>query len=166
MTYKQLTTEITSILQNHLMINTVRFATPVEWLNWDDQPVYPLASFAINSGGYNIGREQVFNIQMWFLDKSGVESEFETEVTSDMHSIAADIVSKLRNGYNPYTIDSQISWTAITEKFEDYLSGVQLTFNISLVSDFDACSIPEPTYLTTEFENNLITEDNINIIYE
>jgi len=154
MTYKQLTTEITNLLQSHAMINTVRFATPVEWLNWDDQPVYPLASFAINSGGYNIGREQVFNIQMWFLDKSGVESEFETEVTSDMHSIAADIVSKLRNGYNPYTIDSQISWTAITEKFEDYLSGVRLTFNISLVSDFDACSIPIKTGLFDETFDN------------
>jgi len=154
MTYKQLTTEITNLLQSHAMINTVRFATPVEWLNWDDQPVYPLASFAINSGGYNIGREQVFNIQMWFLDKSGVESEFETEVTSDMHSIAADIVSKLRNGYNPYTIDPQISWTGISEKFEDYLSGVQLTFNISLISDFDACSIPVKTGIFDNTFNN------------
>jgi len=142
MTYKQLTTELQNLLQSHKMLNTVRFATPIEWLNWDEQPVYPLASFSINSGGFNIGREQIYNIQMWFLDKSGVEGEFETEVTSDMHSVAADIISKLRNGYNPYTIDNQIVWDAISEKFEDYLTGIQLTFNISIISDFDACTAP------------------------
>ena len=124
------------------MINTVRFATPVEWLNWDDQPVYPLASFAINSGGYNIGREQLFNIQMWFLDKSGVEGEFETEVTSDQHSIAADIVSSLRKLSNKWTIADSVSWDAVSEKFEEYLSGVTLTLNINIVSDYDACNMP------------------------
>ena len=51
------------------MIHTVKFATPIEWLNWDNQPVFPLASFAINRGGLNAGREQTYQIEMWFLDK-------------------------------------------------------------------------------------------------
>ncbi len=142
MTYKQLTSEIQTILESNKMLHTVKFASPVEWLNWDSQPVFPLASFSINSGALNIGREQVYQIQFWFLDKSGVESEFETEVVSDMHSVAADIISKLRNGANEFTIDNQIAWNAISEKFEDYLSGVELTFNLSVKSSFDACDMP------------------------
>ena len=124
------------------MIQTVKFSTPVEWLNWDNQPVFPLSSFAINRGGLNAGREQTYFIEMWFLDKSGVEGEFETDVVSDMHSVAADIISTLRKGSNTFTIDTTIAWDAVTEKFEDYLSGVFLTFNLSVVSAYDACSMP------------------------
>jgi hypothetical protein len=142
MTYNQVVKEIQTLLESHQMLHTVKFASPIEWLNWDDQPVFPLASFAINRGGLNAGREQTYQIEIWFLDKSGVEGEFETDVVSDMHSIAADIISTLRKGSNPYVIDAQISWDAVSEKFEDYLSGVYLTFNLSIVSKFDACSMP------------------------
>jgi hypothetical protein len=142
MTYNQIVNEIQTLLESHKMIHTVKFATPVQWLNWDNQPVFPLASFAIDRGGLNAGREQTYEIQMWFLDKSGVDSEFETDVVSDMHSVAADIISTLRRGSNPYTIDTSISWDAVSEKFEDYLSGVYLTFNLSVVSAYDACSMP------------------------
>ena len=106
------------------MIKTVRFASPVEWLNWDDQPTFPLACYTINSGGLNAGREQVYSINFWFLDKSGKEGEFETDVTSDQHSICADIISKMRSNSQEYLIDTNINWTAISEKFEDFLSGV------------------------------------------
>jgi hypothetical protein len=142
MTYNQVVNEIQTLLESHKMINTVKFAAPVEWLNWDNQPVFPLSYFAINRGGLNAGREQTYQIEMWFLDKSGVESEFETYVVSDMHSVAADIISTLRKGSNPYVIDPQISWDAVSEKFEDYLSGIFLTFNLSVVSAYDACSMP------------------------
>lgn len=142
MTYNQIVKEIQTLLESHKMIHTVKFASPIEWLNWDNQPVFPLASFAINRGELNTGREQRFFIEMWLLDKSGVESEFETDVVSDMHSVAADIISTLRKGSNSYTIDTTISWDAVSEKFEDYLSGVYLTFNLSSVSAYDACSMP------------------------
>lgn len=142
MTYNQVVTEINSILTSHKMIKTVRFASPLEWLNWDNQPVFPLACYSINSGNLNAGREQVYAINFWFLDKSGKEGEFETEVTSDQHSICADIISKLRSQSNRYVIDANITWNAVSEKFEDFLTGVQCTVNLSVVSEFDACSIP------------------------
>ena len=142
MTYKQLVTRITNLLQSHAMINTVKFASPIEWINWDNQPVFPAALFSINNGSFNLGREQVYTITFWFLDKSGVEGEFETEVTSDQHSIAADIVSSLRMQSNPWTIIDSIGWDAVSEQFEEYLSGVTLTLNINIISDYDACSIP------------------------
>lgn len=123
------------------MINEVRFASPTQWLNFDSVPEFPVASYVINSGSINTGRELVYNIQFWFLDKSGVDSEFETEVTSDQHAIAYDIIASLRQD-NRFVISEQISWNAISEKFEDYLSGVELTINLSSVGKFGACDFP------------------------
>jgi len=124
------------------MIHEAKNVSPAEWLNRDNQPLFPIACFMVNSGSYNLGREQTFAIQMWFLDKSGVEAEFEQDVTSDMHSIASDIISYFRKGVAPMTIDDSISWTAISDKYEDYLAGVQINFNISTVSDFSYCDFP------------------------
>ena len=142
MTYKQIVTQITNLLESHAMINTVKFASPTNWINWDNQPVFPCALFNINNGIFNNGREQVYTITFWFLDKSGVEGEFETEVTSDQHSIAADIVSTLRKQSNAWTIGDSINWDAVSEQFEEYLSGVTLSLNINIVSDYDACNMP------------------------
>ena len=124
------------------MIKSVRNATPREWLFANEQPVFPIACFAVNSGSLNVGREQVFSVTMWFLDKAGLEAEFEADVCSDQIQIAADIVSKLRNQINPYLISTGINYNLVLDKFEDYLSGVELTFDMTTFSDFDSCDIP------------------------
>ena len=124
------------------MIKSVKNATPREWLFVSDQPVFPIACYSINSGSLNIGREQVYNITLWFLDKAGIEAEFEPDVASDQLGIAADIVSKLRNAANDFEIDDNINYNLILDKFEDYLSGVELTFNMNTISEFDACDMP------------------------
>ena len=142
MTYNQVIKTIRTILQSHAMIKSVKNATPREWLFADSQPVYPIACFAINSGSLNIGREQVYNISLWFLDKAGLEGEFEQDVTSDQLQICADIISKLRNEANPYIIDDNITYNLILDKFEDYLSGVEVSFNMTTYSAYDACDIP------------------------
>jgi hypothetical protein len=84
----------------------------------------------------------VYNISLWFLDKAGMEAEFEPDVASDQLQIAADIISTMRKGSNNYTIDTNINYNFVLDKFEDYLSGVELTFNINTISDFDACDMP------------------------
>lgn len=142
MTYNQVLKTIRELLESHAMIKTTKYATPREWLFVESQPIYPIACFAVNSGSLNIGREQVYNVSLWFLDKAGMEAEFEPDVASDQIQVAADIVSKLRNGANDFTIDDNISFNLVLDKFEDYLSGVELTFNISTISDFDACDMP------------------------
>jgi len=141
MTYNQIVSEVTTMLTSHSMIKDVRFATPVEWLAWESEPILPVALFYIDQGNMNIGRELTFNVQFWFLDKSGVEGEFETEVTSDQHQIAGDIINLMRQKI-AYSIDDQIVWTALSEKFEDYLSGVTMTFTISTNGEWSACDVP------------------------
>ena len=43
---------------------------------------------------------------------------------------------------NDWFIDNNINFDVISDKFEDYLAGVQLTFNIFTISNYDACDIP------------------------
>ncbi len=142
MTYNQVIKTIKTILDTHAMIKSVKSATPREWLFADSQPVFPVACYAVNSGSLNVGREQKYNLTLWFLDKSGMEREFEDDVTSDQLQICADIISKLRNGANNWVIDDNITYNLISDKFEDYLAGVELSFDMTTFSDFDACDIP------------------------
>jgi hypothetical protein len=141
MTYNQVINKIQTLLESHPMINTARFDTPAEWLAYNEQPVYPAALFNINTGQLNAGRDMFFNIEFWFIDKSGVEGEFMQEVISDQHQIANDIVMSLRQDKD-ISVDTSITWTAISEKFEDYLSGVTLAFNISATGKFSNCDFP------------------------
>ena len=142
MTYNQLITTITSLLQSHAMIKTAKFATPREWLLRDEQPVYPIACFSVNSGSMNLGREQIFSVQFFFLDKSGKEAEFENDVISDQIQTASDILSLMRTGRKDYSIDDNVSFNAISDKYEDYLAGVELTINISTQNEFTGCNVP------------------------
>ena len=142
MTYNQLITTITSLLQSHAMIKSVNYATPKEWLLRNEQPVYPVALFSVNSGTLNIGREQIYNVQFFFLDKSGQEAEFENDVISDQVQTASDILSLIRTGRKNYSIDDNVSFNAISDKYEDYLAGVELTINISTQNEFTGCDVP------------------------
>lgn len=142
MTYNQLITTIQSLLQSHAMIKTAKNVTPKEWLLRDEQPIYPIATFSVNSGSINKGREQIYNVQFFFLDKSGKEAEFETDVISDQMQTASDIISLMRGGRNSYSIDDNISFNAISDKYEDFLAGIELTINISTQNEFTGCDVP------------------------
>jgi len=142
MTYNQVVKDIQTKLETHPMIRTVKFVSPIEWINRDEVAELPVALYQIDSGNFNKGRELVYTCQFWFLDKSGSEAEFETEVVSDQHSVALDIVNLIRKENSVYTIENSVSWTAISEKFEDYLSGVTSTINLSSISKYDACNFP------------------------
>lgn len=124
------------------MIETAKNVTPREWLLRDEQVVYPIACYSVNSGSMNIGREQVFNVQFFFLDKSGKEAEFETDVISDQMQTASDILSLMRTGRKDYSIDDNVSFNAISDKYEDYLAGVEYTINISTQNEFTGCNVP------------------------
>ena len=124
------------------MIQTAKHTTPKEWLLRDEQPIYPIACFSVNSGTMNIGREQVFSVQFFFLDKSGKEAEFENDVISDQIQTASDILSLMRTGRNSYSIDDNVSFNAISDKYEDYLAGIEYTINISTQNEFTGCNVP------------------------
>lgn len=141
MTYNQLIKKITTLLQSNVIIKTARNATPQEWLGFEEMPVMPVALFNVNNGQLNAGRDLVYTIQFWFLDKSGKDGENEQQVISDQHQIANDIVMALRQD-RTITIDANVRWDAISEKFEDYLTGVTINFSIFTTGQFNNCDYP------------------------
>ena len=142
MTYNQLISTLQSLLQSHAMIKTVKNLPPKEWLLKDEQVTYPVCCFNVISGTFNKGREQIYNVQLFFLDKSGAEGEFQEECISDQCSIAYDIIELMRGTKRAYTIDDSITFNTIADKYEDYLAGVEMTFNITTQSSFDGCDVP------------------------
>jgi hypothetical protein len=142
MTYNQVLETIRATLSTHAMIKSIKEATPAEWLESKSQPIFPIAIYTINSGSFNVGRVQVYSLRLWFLDKSGMEREFESDVTSDQVQICADIISKLRNEANNFEISENINFNIISDKFENYLAGVEVSFDMTTYSEFDACNTP------------------------
>lgn len=142
MTYNQIVAEIRTLLESHAMLRSVKFATPTEWLNWEGVPDLPIALYAINAGSYIAGYQKMYTVELWILDKSGAEGEFETDVVSDAHGILHDIVNALNLSSRKYSIDMPIQWTAISDKYEDYLGGVTATINIYTNGQFSYCDFP------------------------
>ena len=139
MTYNQAILELRNVLSSHPMISEVLSETPAAWLNSESVPSFPSASYVINSGQINAGREQVYTIDVWLLDKAGVDGEFDIDITSNMQGIAYDILQALRQNSTAYSISNTVRWDAIAEKFEDYLSGVKFSFDLSAVRKYGAC---------------------------
>ena len=143
MTYNQLIETIRSLLQSHAMIKTVKNVTPGEWLyKGGNDVVFPVCCFTVNTGSFNKGRQQIYSVQFFFLDKAGKEAEFEQEVISDQVGIGYDIVELMRNEKNPYSIPDEVSFNTILDAQEDYLAGVELTTQLQTQSAFDGCDVP------------------------
>jgi hypothetical protein len=68
MTYNQVVIELQTVISSHPMIKEVLFESPAAWLNSEAVPSFPSASYVINSGQLNAGREQVYTIDVWLLD--------------------------------------------------------------------------------------------------
>ena len=142
MTYNQLKSTLTTLLQSHAMIKQVQFNPPTEWLFKDSNPEYPICCFVCNTGSFERGYLN-YVVSIWFLDKAGQEMLYADEVVSDQLQIANDIVSKLRQSHlNDYIIDDNISFTIVADSFEDYLAGVRMDVTIKTINKYEACSFP------------------------
>jgi hypothetical protein len=142
MTYNQILNEIQTLLESHLMIKTAKNTPINDWLNKTSQPEYPACIYNIVNGSLNKGLSQNYAVQFFFLDKAGADREFEEEVTSDQIQIASDIVSLLRGFKRTYSIDDNITYNIIADKYEDYLAGVELTINFETQGSYDGCDSP------------------------
>lgn len=142
MTYKQIKLAIQAVLESHAMIKKVVFNTPNEWIFRESNPEFPLACFAMNAGILEAGYKN-FNLQIWFLDRAGVDGEFEVDVVSDQLEIANDIAALLNQSWvNNWLIEGDFIFEVLLEKFEDFLAGVRISVNIKTVDNYDTCAIP------------------------
>lgn len=142
MTYKQIKLAIQAVLQNHAMIKKVVFNTPNEWIFREENPEFPLCCFSMNAGVLEPGYK-TFDLQIWFLDRAGVDGEFEVDVVSDQLEIANDIAGLLKQSWvNDWLIEGDFIFEVLLEKFEDFLAGVKISATLKTVNNYDTCSVP------------------------
>lgn len=141
MTYKKLKNEIQALLEDHAMIKQVRFSSPLEWLYKDQKPEFPLCCFTLDTGNFEAGYIN-HDLKIWFLDQAGQEGEFDTEVISDQMGIAVDVYSWLKQSHLREWITNTASYVVVSEKFDDYLSGIELSLTLKVFQNYDTCIIP------------------------
>lgn len=101
---------------------------------------------------------QRFNFRMYFLNlvrvASGTETD-ETEVLSDMSSVAADMLALLMNSEYQYdwVISASNNFTPVTEALGDMAAGVYVDVGISVDFFADRCQVPsEGVTFETDFD--------------
>lgn len=142
MTYNQLITELASIAGSHAMIKSYRNARPQEWLLNNTAATFPCMLYWVTQGSFDKGNMTDYSVSIWLLDKSGQEYLYEAEVVSDMVGIGADVIGSMRDERKGYIIDDSVPYDIVSDKFEDYLSGIQMTFNVETYTGFTNCDIP------------------------
>lgn len=147
MTLNQIIARVKAIAEAHEQINTFVFGDMDDALRND--VVYPACFMPYPS--WNIsGVDKVYSAQLFFMDRviqggSTTDNTFnELEVTSDMNSVADDILAQLQyQKFDPrWNVARQGDGVAVRQSEPDYLAGVQLSFTIKLPYIANRCEVP------------------------
>lgn len=150
MTLNTIVSRIRALALAHDQVSSFYFGQPFEF---DDEGGagsinYPSCFLEILPGTINrTDHLQTFRFRMYLMDQVGVSKETEgneTEVLSDMSSVAADILAMLMNfdDQQDYLISPDTSFTPSTERFGDMIAGVEVDFGVSVDFLADRCQVP------------------------
>jgi len=144
MTLNQIVKQLTTMGNAHEQINFVYFGDVWERLS-NGEVTYPAMFFNL-TGANILSKEIQFNFSLYFMDRMLSEETNETEVLSDMTSVAQDIVAQLRypqDYYNvTWTLGNNMSLTYYTESDPDYLAGVKTDIILAIPFINDRCQVP------------------------
>lgn len=149
-TYNIIIDRIKAFADGHLLIaGFTHGETDVKDL--DKFPEYPHLhvvpeSFTSTPGGkvYAI-RFLLFDLPRSIVDKS----DYQKEIISDLSQILEDFVAEINNGQTLFgdysdmiTLDVNYTIEPFMERFENSVTGVDVTFSIEVPFQFSACNIP------------------------
>jgi hypothetical protein len=156
MTLNQIIRRIRTIAEAHSQVRTFAKGLVTDFLT-DKTTSYP-AVFLQNSAG-NIslkGQASTLNFRMFVVDLVHVSEETkdnETDVHSDMISIAMDILTQMNNGsYNDWGLSSENNLQLLVETDGDMFAGVYVDFSLRFMFKQNVCQVPtsKTTYQTTD----------------
>jgi hypothetical protein len=146
MTLNQIVDRIRQLSLSHLQINSFYFGRQTDFDA--NEIVYPAAFLEQQAGSIDRAeRQQRFNFRLYLLDlvpESTHSGENETEVLSDMSSVAADMLAlMMKPEYQfDWEISDQSNITPVTQTLNDLDAGVFLDIEISVDFIADACQVP------------------------
>lgn len=147
MTLNQIIARVRTLALSHLQINSFYFGALPEF-DANGEINYAGCFLEQRPGSINRAeRTQQFNFRVYFLDlvpESTNSEENETDVMSDMHSVAADFMAMLN--YTEYQDDWWIedgsSVVPVEEGLSDLVAGCYMDFTINTEYAADRCQVP------------------------
>ena len=128
---------------NHTILSngTFYFGDPWEFAQ-SNEITYPFWGCTLNNSVIN-GNLATTNFQFFFCDLVHKDESNETDVLSELQIIAMDIYSQLKydlENYYDSTVNDSAQLNDFTARFNDEVSGWELSFNISQFYDQSTCS--------------------------
>lgn len=158
LTLNQIVSRLRSLALSHLQVNSFYFGDVPEF-DANGEIDYAACFVEQQPGNVNrIERQQRFSFKVYFVDRVGVSQDTErneTEVLSDMSSVASDFLAMLMaHEYEAdWMIEPTSQVTPVTESLGDMVAGVFI--EIGILVDFlaDRCQVPaEDVEFETDFE--------------
>jgi hypothetical protein len=148
LTLNQIITRIQNLVSSNVLLSNGSFFFGDPWEYTASQisggMKYPFVGARLVSSAINGTNGNVFetNINLFFCDLVHKGEENETEVLSDMLKVCqmfyADLVDDL-NDYDGTDVSLTSSMTPFTEKFDDEVSGIEMTITIQQFYNKSIC---------------------------
>lgn len=166
-TLNQIIGEFQEIANQHRQINNFTVGT-IEDFATSGTTNYPCWWVSYQNNGFEDRREN-FSFTFWVLDRVKKDRSNLIEIHSDCKQIAMDIIAQLNDAMYKWSIDQNITLSAIYEPFhEDELAG--WTFDVTISQPFikDVCQIPfiEPITVgrsQSGYNPNTLVNDNLKL---
>lgn len=149
MTLNQVIARIQAIALAHKQINHFYYGNLSEWLAQESGKVqYPACFVEHNTGAItSTGKTTTHNFRLYFLDLVNMVNEAganETEVLSDMTSVAQDIIALMKDhAYeDSWFVEGTATMTLYSEKLTDHVAGVSIDLPVQTYYLTDACAVP------------------------
>lgn len=156
LTLNQIIKRIETLALSHEQINSFYFGDKVEFDSGADIN-YPVCFCEQLPGSINRAEHlQRFNFRLYLFDRVLISEDTEgneTEVLSDMSSVAADMAAMLMayEYEDDWMIDNVIVLSSATEELGDMVSGSVLEIGVSVDFIADRCQVPA---VDVTFEND------------
>lgn len=131
---------------NHAVLTdgTFLFGDPWEF-GASNEITYPLMGVTLNNTNL-AGNIHTTSLQIFFCDLVHKDESNEQNVLSDLQTSALEIYSQVKSDLEDYfkaTVSNSATLEDFTERFDDEVSGWQLTLNIEQFYDRSTCNLPD-----------------------
>jgi len=142
--------QIVQILENkqlnHSQLSNGTFLFGDPWEFGSESAIqYPLMGVTLNNSTLS-GNIVSFSFNIFFCDLVHKDESNENDVLSDMHRIALDVWSEIKDeledAYDA-TVNQTAQLTDFTERFDDEVTGWQMDITIEQFYDQSTCDVPD-----------------------
>ena len=152
MTLNQVIQRLQTIAENHRQINSFQYGAIADWLA-NAQPKAECPVMFVDHSNGNISTTQrltTHNFNIYLLDLVNASNNAmsnETEVLSDMLSVAEDVISIIKspdyeNATLPWFSPGDAAVSMVVDDTTDRMAGVLIAISISTLFEPNRCQVP------------------------